>query len=130
MLLLFLFIFTALICGTSTGHMSISEAPIWDSGAWGPFKGVIFPDLFIYSAGQSTSGILLDFIVRSHPAYDKALENAGTKHMHTYLNELLHKIATREKLSDIQLLTKEIHVYPDFHGNRSPLADPSLRGMV
>lgn len=110
--------------------MSISEAPIWDSGAWGPFKGVIFPDLFIYSAGQSTSGILLDFIVKSHPAYEKALTNAGNNHIHTYLNDLLRTIATREGLPDIQQLTKDIHVYPDYHGNRSPLADPSLRGMV
>lgn len=27
-------------------------------------------------------------------------------------------------------LTKEIHVWPDFHGNRSPLSDPQMRGMV
>ncbi len=27
-------------------------------------------------------------------------------------------------------LTRDLHVYPDYHGNRSPLADPELRGMV
>lgn len=31
---------------------------------------------------------------------------------------------------DICFLTKELHVWPDFHGNRSPIADPNLRGMV
>ena len=24
-------------------------------------------------------------------------------------------------------ITKEYHVYPDFHGNRSPIADPTLK---
>ena len=27
-------------------------------------------------------------------------------------------------------LSAELHVFPDFHGNRSPRADPTLRGMV
>lgn len=27
-------------------------------------------------------------------------------------------------------LTVDLHVWPDFHGNRSPLADLTLKGMV
>lgn len=27
-------------------------------------------------------------------------------------------------------LTKALHVVPDYHGNRAPLADPSMRGSV
>lgn len=32
--------------------------------------------------------------------------------------------------SDVSLLSKDFHVWPDFHGNRSPLADPTMKGMV
>lgn len=32
--------------------------------------------------------------------------------------------------SPVDLLASGLHVWPDFHGNRSPLADPSLKGMV
>lgn len=32
--------------------------------------------------------------------------------------------------SDVSLLTKDFHVWPDFHGNRSPLADPTMKGMI
>lgn len=36
----------------------------------------------------------------------------------------------KRNLSNVAYLSEEIHVWPDFHGNRSPLADPSLHGMV
>jgi ribulose kinase len=32
--------------------------------------------------------------------------------------------------TDSHALTEDLHVYPDFHGNRSPRADPTLRGML
>lgn len=33
-------------------------------------------------------------------------------------------------LSAVDLLGSSLHVWPDFHGNRSPLADPTLKGTV
>lgn len=36
----------------------------------------------------------------------------------------------KQNLKNVAYLTENLHVWPDFHGNRSPLADPSLRGMV
>lgn len=47
-----------------------------------------------------------------------------------YLNELLVKMAENRGLDSIDMLTKDIHIYPDFHGNRSPVSDPTLKGMV
>src|SRR5262249_30181295 len=35
-----------------------------------------------------------------------------------------------ESLGYVGELTRELHVLPDHHGNRSPRADPTLRGMV
>lgn len=46
-----------------------------------------------------------------------------------YLNELVGAMAKGRGLASPALLTEELHVYPDFHGNRL-LADPSLKGMV
>jgi ribulose kinase len=42
------------------------------------------------------------------------------------LEEMLNKF-TPGKLCDV---SKDLHVWPDFHGNRSPLADPTLKGMI
>lgn len=122
--------FLALICGTSTGHMSIFDRPVWAKGAWGPFKGAIFPDLFVHMAGQSISGILLDHVIKNHPAYPKMLAAADSQHPQQYLNGLLPKIAQSKGIGNLQELTSGLHVWPDFHGNRSPLDDPSMRGMV
>ena len=51
-------------------------------------------------------------------------------HIHNYLNDVLVKLAEESKVDDVALLTTDLHVWPDFHGNRSPLSDPTLRGMV
>lgn len=47
-----------------------------------------------------------------------------------YLRKLLTKMANLHGHSDVSLLTKDFHIWPDFHGNRSPLADPTMKGMV
>lgn len=45
-----------------------------------------------------------------------------------YLNKHLEAMA--KDPANLDQLTSSLHVWPDFHGNRSPLADPSLKGMV
>lgn len=52
------------------------------------------------------------------------------RHIQQYLSELLYVMAEQKNLQNVSYLTKDIHVWPDFHGNRSPLADPTLKGMV
>ena len=47
-----------------------------------------------------------------------------------HLNQLLESMATAAGLKNVFLLAKDIHVNPDYHGNRSPIADPTLRGAI
>lgn len=54
----------------------------------------------------------------------------SNRNVYQWLEELLKDMAEEEKLSDLTLLTRDFHLYPDFHGNRSPLADPTMKGMV
>lgn len=46
-----------------------------------------------------------------------------------YLTQILENLASSKNCS-LDELTSDLHVYPDFHGNRSPLADPGMRGMI
>lgn len=47
--------------------------------------------------------------------------------VYAYLNSHLDLI---KKAQPVGFLTVDLHVWPDFHGNRSPLADLTLKGMV
>ncbi|XP_024219444.2 FGGY carbohydrate kinase domain-containing protein [Halyomorpha halys] len=117
-----------LVCGTSTCHMAVSKEAVFVNGVWGPYWSAMVPGLWLNEAGQSASGCLLDHIISTHPASSKIKLEEG-QHIVGYLNTLLKKIASRNgKLVDV--LTKDIHVLPDFHGNRSPLADPTMKGMI
>ena len=50
--------------------------------------------------------------------------------LYKFLNEFLTSTTIAAGLKHIDYLGTDIHVSPDFHGNRSPLADPTLRGAV
>ncbi|XP_001601900.1 FGGY carbohydrate kinase domain-containing protein [Nasonia vitripennis] len=120
-----------LICGTSTCHMAVSKDEIFVDGVWGPYYGAMVPDLWLNEGGQSTTGKLIDHIIDSHPASLKIKNSLPPNvHIQKYLSDLLSSMASKKKLSDIAYLTEDVHVWPDFHGNRSPLADPTLHGMI
>lgn len=121
----------ALICGTSSCHMSISASVLEVRGIWGPYKDAIVPEFYLHEAGQSATGLLLDELVKSHPAYGIAIRNSGpNRHLYEYLSDVLRQMKVEQDLTTVHELTKDFHIWPDFHGNRSPIADHTLRGML
>lgn len=121
----------ALICGTSSCMMSISDRYLEIPGIWGPYKDAIVPQYFLHEAGQSATGLLLDELVKSHPAYGLAIRNSGpNRHLYEHLSDVLQTMKEEQDLSTVHELTKDFHIWPDFHGNRSPIADHTLRGML
>ena len=44
------------------------------------------------------------------------------------LNRILE--SNDKGVPDVHMLTEDLHMVPDFHGNRSPLADATRKGMV
>ncbi|XP_063076433.1 FGGY carbohydrate kinase domain-containing protein isoform X1 [Engraulis encrasicolus] len=120
----------ALICGTSSCHMAISQDPIFVPGVWGPYNSAMVPDLWLNEGGQSATGRLIDYMVKGHAAYPELKEKAEScqDSVYSYLNKHLETMT--KKQASVDQLTSSLHVWPDFHGNRSPLADPTLKGMV
>lgn len=120
----------ALIGGTSSCHMAVSREPLFVPGIWGPYKSAMIPGLWLTEGGQSATGALIDHTVHSHArAADLQTEaRARGVSIYTVLNERLDALA--KDVAFPALLTRELHVLPDHHGNRSPRADPTLRGMV
>ncbi|XP_076601289.1 FGGY carbohydrate kinase domain-containing protein isoform X3 [Chaetodon auriga] len=124
----------AMICGTSTCHMAISEQPLFVPGVWGPCLSAMVPGMWLNEGGQSATGRLIDHMVKGHAAYTQLQEQARQRspftgeNIYSYLNSHLTLMANSH--SAVDLLASSLHMWPDFHGNRSPLADPTLKGMV
>ncbi|XP_077525663.1 FGGY carbohydrate kinase domain-containing protein-like [Haemaphysalis longicornis] len=119
------------IAGTSTCLMLANENCFFTPGVWGPYFSAMVPGMWLSEAGQSAAGALVDHVITTHPAYQKILAKTkpGRRPEDT-LNALLKSMAEKQGLESPSQLVSDLHVYPDFHGNRSPLADPGLRGMI
>jgi FGGY-family pentulose kinase len=120
----------ALVGGTSSCHMAVSAEPLFVPGVWGPYYSAMVPGLWLSEGGQSATGSLIDHVVTTHAAYPAMLEQARAAGQTIYqrLNAELERLAATVAFP--AALTEGLHVMPDFHGNRSPRADATLRGMV
>ncbi|KAK3838072.1 MAG: hypothetical protein J3R72DRAFT_387120 [Linnemannia gamsii] len=124
----------SLICGTSSCHLVMSDKPIFVPGIWGPFHGVMLPNMWVAEGGQSSTGQLIDYLTKSHPAYNEAVERASAStpavSVYEFLNQHLETVAKNRPLTNIAYLTKRLHMTPDHHGNRAPFADETMRGSI
>ena len=98
------------------------------SGIWGPYYSAVLEGYWLHEGGQSAVGSLIDHLIHSHPAF-KCIESKS-KNVYQYLEEKCIEQAEKENLESIHWLTRKLHICPDFHGNRSPLADSEIKGTV
>ncbi|XP_023731740.1 uncharacterized protein LOC111879507 isoform X1 [Lactuca sativa] len=121
-----------LVCGTSTCHMAISKTKLFIPGVWGPFWSAMVPEYWLTEGGQSATGALLDYIVDNHVASSHLANRAASQNISLFqmLNDLLAQLMRDTGAPFIAALTSDLHVLPDFHGNRSPIADPNAKGMI
>ena len=111
----------ALIAGTSSCVMALSAERRSFAGGWGPYLGVALPELWMIEGGQSATGALLDHVIRWHGSGGEP--DAA---MHRKIGERIRELRAAEG----QAFAGRLHVLPDFHGNRSPLADPHAVGVI
>ena len=111
----------ALIAGTSSCVMALSAEDRPTSGVWGPYYGAVLPGVWLNEGGQSATGALLDHIILWHSAGGEP-----TRDKHLAICNRVMELRQSEGPS----LASRLHVLPDFHGNRSPLGDPSALGVI
>jgi FGGY-family pentulose kinase len=121
----------ALISGASTCHMACSREPFYPGGIWGPYYSAMIPGLWLTEGGQSATGALIDHVIDSHARGVELRADAahGGQSVYALLNARIARLAEQGNTFPAAL-TRELHVLPYFHGNRSPRADPNLRGML
>jgi D-ribulokinase len=117
----------ALILGTSACCMAVSDEPRFIEGVWGPYFSALTPRRWLTEGGQSAFGAAIDRVMRGHPAFAALMASDGEKAYETIERCILERAGS---LSNAVSLARGLHVLPDFLGNRSPFADPDVRGAL
>jgi D-ribulokinase len=120
----------AYIMGTSACIMATTSEPRFVPGVWGPYFSGMVPGFWLNEGGQSAAGAAIDHLIRSHPAYHEAIAAAHAGGMEI-LEFLERRIVSRSgSPGEAALVARDMHVLPEFLGNRSPFADPDSRAIV
>jgi FGGY-family pentulose kinase/HAD superfamily hydrolase (TIGR01509 family) len=113
----------ALILGTSSGCLAVSDEPRFIDALWGPHLSGLIPGQWLMDGGQSAFGAAIDRLMHMHPAF-AGIATLG-------FDALERAIAARAGgLSRAALLADSLHALPSFIGERAPLADAAARGGV
>ena len=120
----------AYIMGTSACIMATTSAPCFVPGVWGPYFSGMVPDFWLNEGGQSAAGAAIDHLLRSHPAHAEASAAARSEGVET-IEFLERRILSRVgSAGAAAALARDVHVLPEFLGNRSPYADPDSRAVI
>src|SRR3979409_1300154 len=120
----------AYIMGTSACIMATTSESRFVPGVWGPYYSGMVPGFWLNEGGQSAAGAAVDHLLRSHPAHAEASAAARSKGV-DIIEFLERRILSRVgSAGAAAALAWDIHVLPEFLGNRSPFADPDARAVV
>ncbi|MGF1909733.1 FGGY-family carbohydrate kinase [Vibrio kasasachensis] len=117
----------AIIGGTSSCHMAVTKTETYVPGVWGPYWGAMLPEYWLLEGGQSAAGALVDHVIRSSSEYEPLRQRAEVEKRTVY--EVLNQ-KVLELENETPSLMAEFHMLGYHHGNRSPRANPTLKGMV
>ena len=118
------------VFGTSSCTMTTTREPAFVPGVWGPYYSAMVPGMWLNEGGQSAAGAAIDQLVQLHPATAEAtaLAVAAGKSLPQWLADRALELAG--EASAAVRLADELHVVPEFLGNRAPFADPHARAVI
>ncbi|KAJ3277064.1 hypothetical protein HDV01_000116 [Terramyces sp. JEL0728] len=120
----------AIICGTSSCFITMNKEPNFTKGVWGPYNGVLCEGYSCMEGGQTLTGKAIEVFLNHHPTFSNFKEYCLNQKLDLFaaLNENVERLS--RSLSFPAKLTRDVHVLPDCHGNRSPIANQNIRGML
>ena len=119
----------AYVFGTSACTMSTTQAPTFVPGVWGPYYSAMVPGLWLNEGGQSAAGAAIDHLVRLHAAAPEAAIAARQAGL-SLSGYLSREAESRGGAEAATAMIGDLHVVPEFLGNRAPFADPDARGLI
>ena len=119
----------AYVFGTSACTMTSTSAPAFVPGVWGPYFSAMVPGLWLNEGGQSAAGAAIDELVQYHPASASTRERARAEGL-SLVAWLAREADRLGGAAHLPELVGDIHVVPEFLGNRSPFADPEAKALI
>ncbi|MBB4429903.1 D-ribulokinase [Bradyrhizobium sp. CIR48] len=119
----------AYVFGTSACTMTTTPDPSFVPGVWGPYFSAMVPGLWLNEGGQSAAGAAIEHLLQMHPHSAQATQAARQKQQ-TLADWLASETESRGGDGMIPQLVGEVHVVPEFLGNRAPFADPDARALI
>ena len=118
------------VFGTSSCTMTTTLAPAYVPGVWGPYYSAMVPGAWLNEGGQSAAGAAIEQLIQLHPATSEAaaLAHAAGKSLPQWLADRALELAG--SASAAVHLADDLHVVPEFLGNRAPFADPHARAVI
>ncbi len=118
------------VFGTSSCTMTTTAEPAFVPGVWGPYYSAMVPGTWLNEGGQSAAGAAIDQLVQLHPATAEATASAKAegKSLPQWLADRALELGG--SASAAVRLADEMHVVPEFLGNRAPFADPHARAVI
>ncbi|QNQ64095.1 FGGY-family carbohydrate kinase [Brucella sp. 6810] len=119
----------AYVFGTSACTMTTTEQPVFVDGVWGPYFSAMVPGLWLNEGGQSAAGAAIDHLIHMHPFAAEA-EKAAADQGKGLADSLAAEVEARGGPEKTATIVGDIHVVPEFLGNRAPFADPDARAVI
>ncbi len=117
----------AYVFGTSSCTMTSTRNAAFVPGVWGPYFSAMVPGFWLNEGGQSAAGAAIDRLIELHPAAAEAQQLAQADNLP--LPVFLANLA-RQQTNDVLELARDLHIVPEFNGNRAPHADPHARALI
>ena len=111
----------AIVMGSSTCHMALSDQGLFDSHVWGPYPDALLPGTWVLEGGQTATGSIVNWVADNFACREQLEAEARGLNRFDYLDCLAAPI--RPGAEGLVLLDYWL-------GNRTPLRDPLARGAV
>jgi ribulose kinase len=109
----------ALIMGSSTCQLALSQEPIFDDGIWGPFESAVVPGAWVAEAGQASTGSTVRWLIDLVDGTALGSPPAGDR----YARVEALAAAVPPGAAGLTLLDH-------WQGSRTPIRDANARGAI
>lgn len=110
----------AMITGSSHLHLGLSETEMHKPGMWGSYPDAVIPGLQLVEGGQTSTGSIVNWFKNTLCGDLKEETQKTGKNVYDLLNEGASKLPVG---------AEGLVALDYFQGNRTPYADPNVRGM-